>query len=108
MAIDSAVIPSSVNSPLVVVPKVAMPASSSILQIAARSCLTDRNTMANVGLYPSDMLCSNAVLISAGEVPLIDFAFMLNYFRFIQMNLFKLINGLISSYQCFAFYLLDF
>jgi hypothetical protein len=35
------------------------------------------NTIASVGLKPSAILCCQAALISSGEFPFIDFAFMI-------------------------------
>ena len=52
---------SSVNSPLEVTPKTLIPFLSRISVIAFLSCVMDRNTMASVGLKPSDILSCSAL-----------------------------------------------
>jgi hypothetical protein len=77
MAAESFSGTSSMNSPLVVQPKMAMSSLSSNSLTAFLSRLFEIKQMANVGLNPSAILCSNADFISSVYFPLIDFAFII-------------------------------
>ena len=74
-------IPSSVNSPEVVAPKMAISSASSSLLMASRSKLFEMKTIARVGVKPSAMVFFRAISISAADFPLIDFAFMAQIVR---------------------------
>src|SRR5450432_3051398 len=65
----------------------AMPSLSRMELIASLSWLMDKNTMAKVGLKPPTMLCCSAFLISSGEFPLIDFAFIKVYIFYAVVSL---------------------
>lgn len=81
IAAAPSVIPSSVNSSFDVAPKKAIFSLLNVTHTATRSSLTERNTIASVGLKTSVILSYNAFFISSGEFPFIDFAFMIIFLK---------------------------
>ena len=77
MVIDSFSSSPSINSPVAVEPKTAILFSLRILPTSSRLSFNDKKTTAKVGLKPSVILSVKANLISSGELPFIDFAFIL-------------------------------
>src|SRR5690606_9425289 len=65
---------SSMNSPLVVQPKRAMPSASRTSQMLFRSRLTELNTTARVGLKAAVMVSVIAHFSTGRDLPLIDLA----------------------------------